>query len=142
MSQEVGAVFWTGYSAIEFRGEMILTKFQYRICVVIAFVAVILSVPLSLVLPVEASFENGLIENAQVVILFVSVIFLLKVRLPLKWFRRFFAAVFLLIALRELSWGRVFFPLKMKPLGPIFIAMTDYEYRILFILFLLFICRR
>ena len=70
-----------------------MTSSQYRIYkiyVVIAFIAVISSVPLAFVLPVEWSFENGFIENAQVIILLVEAIWILSVRSPMKWFQRFF----------------------------------------------------
>ncbi|MBR0261877.1 MAG: hypothetical protein IJQ85_08815 [Selenomonadaceae bacterium] len=63
----------------------------YKIYVVIAFIAVISSVPLAFVLPVEWSFENGFIENAQVIILLVEAIWILTIRSPMKWFQRFFA---------------------------------------------------
>ena len=105
-----------------------MTATQYRIFVGFAFVAEILSVPLSFALPVELSFENGLIENAQIVVLIVGALWILKVRSPLKWFQRFFAAGLLLIVFRELSWGRVFFPVSMEPLGPVFIDMAHFKY--------------
>ena len=102
----------------------------YKIYVVLAFIAVILSIPLAFVLPVEWSFENGFIENAQVIILIARAIWILKIRSPIKWFQRFYAAGMVLIALRELSWGRVFFLLEMEKLGPVFVSMADYEYRV------------
>ena len=116
-----------------------MTSSQYRIYkiyVVIAFIAVISSVPLAFVLPVEWSFENGFIENAQVIILLVEAIWILTIRSPIKWFQRFFAAGLVLIALRELSWGRVFFPLKIEKLGPVFVSMADYKYRVYVYIFL------
>lgn len=106
---------------------------QYRLYVKVSVVAVLLSVPLAFVLPVELSFENGLIENAQVVVLLSSAVRLFTVRPEkpyMKWFQRFFAAGLILTALRELSWGRVFFPIGMEALGPVFVAMTDYKYRV------------
>lgn len=118
------------------------TKLQYqmyKIYLCIMFVAVILSVPLAFVLPVELSFENGVIENAQVVILILAALLILNFPSPaaqMIWFQRFFAAGLVLMALRELSWGRVFFPLKMKPLGPVFVSMADYNYRIPVYIFL------
>ena len=112
---------------------------MYKIYLSVMFAATILSVPLAFVLPVELSFENGVIENAQVVVLILAALLVLifsSSDAQMKWFQRFFAAGLVLIALRELSWGRVFFPIKMKPLGPIFVAMTDYEYRIPVYIFL------
>ena len=118
------------------------TKLQcciYKIYLGAMFAAIILSVPLALTLPLELSFENGLIENAQVVILLLGAVLILIPRaedVQFKWFQRLFAAGLVLMTLRELSWGRVFFPLKMKPMGPSFISMADYEYRIQVYIFL------
>ena len=118
------------------------TRLRYRLCKIylaVMFGAVILSVPLAFILPVELSFENGVIENAQVAILILAALLMLIFPSPaaqMIWFQRFFAAGLVLMALRELSWGRVFFPIKMKPLGPIFVAMTDYEYRVPVYIFL------
>ena len=41
-----------------------------------------------------------------------------------------------LIALRELSWGRVLFPLESEKLGPVFVSMADYKYRVYVYIFL------
>lgn len=90
----------------------------------------ILSVPFAFVLPVEWSFENGFIENAQIIVLVAGAIWILNIRSPIKWLQRFFAAGLVLIALRELSWGRVFFPTGMEALGATFISMANYKYRI------------
>ena len=115
---------------------MNLTTLQYKTYVGVAFAAVISSVPLAFILPVEVSFENGLIENAQVIVLLISAVLMLNTKSPMKWFRRFFAAGLILIAFRELSWGRVFFPIAMEAFGPVFIDMADYEYRTLVYVFL------
>ena len=90
----------------------------------------ILSVPFAFVLPVEWSFENGFIENAQIIVLVAGAIWILNIRSPIKWLQRFFAAGLVLIALRELSWERVFFPTGMEALGATFISMANYKYRI------------
>ena len=115
---------------------MNLTTLQYKIFVGLAFAGLVLSAPLAFVLPVEWSFENGLIENAQIVVLLGGIILILSVRSSMKWFQRFFAAVLLLIVFRELSWGRVFFPTGMEKFGPIFVSMKDYEYRLPVYIFL------
>lgn len=118
------------------------TKLQYRlykIYLAVMFIAVMLSVPLAFVLPVELSFENGVIENAQVAILILAALLMLIFRSPaaqMIWFQRFFALGLVLMALRELSWGRVFFPVKMKALGASFVSMADYEYRVPVYIFL------
>lgn len=54
-------------------------------------VAIILSVPLALTLPLELSFENGLIKNAQIVILLFGAVLILIFRaeaVQFKWFQR------------------------------------------------------
>ena len=92
----------------------------YKIYLSAMFTAIILSVPLALILPLELSFENGLIENAQIVILLFGAVLILTSRADdaqFKWFQRLFASGLVLIILRELSWGRVFFPLKMNRQG-------------------------
>ena len=104
----------------------------YQIYVSVAFVGVLMSVPLAFVLPVEWSFENELIENAQVVTLLASAVVVLNVRPKSRqmiWFQRFFAAGLVLIAFRELSWGRVFFPTGMEDFGAVFVDMEHYKYR-------------
>ena len=121
---------------------MNFTEWQYRIYKIylaVMVAAIILSIPLAFILPVEVSFENGLIENAQVVVLAVSATAILIFRsesAQMKWFQRLFAAGLFLMALRELSWGRVFFPIKMGKLGASFVSMADYEYRIPVYIFL------
>lgn len=110
----------------------------YKIYVRIACAAVLFSVPLAFVLPVEISFENGLLENAQVVILLGAAIFLLSWNssAQMKWFQRLFVAGLVLMALRELSWGRVFFPIGMESLGEVFVDMAHYKYRVQVYIFL------
>lgn len=102
----------------------------YRTYIRSALVAIVLSVPLALILPVEISFENGLIENAQVIILLVGAILMLRVRSRMKWFQIFFSMGLVLMALRELSWGRVFFPIDFEELGAVFVTMAEYKYRV------------
>ena len=113
-------------------------KSLYGIYLGIIFAAMVLSVPLAFVLPVEWSFENGLIENAQVAVLILGAVLTLTIKssAQMKWFRRFFAAGLFLMALRELSWGRVFFPVDMEDFGEVFVSMADYPYRIPVYIFL------
>ncbi len=118
------------------------TKLQYRIYKIYLgalFAAIILSLPLVFVLPVEISFENGFLENTQVAVLILSALLILifcSESAQMRWFQRLFAAGLFLMALRELSWGRVFFPLEVEKLGPVFVSMADYEYRIPVYIFL------
>lgn len=121
----------------------------------IGFAAVVLSVPLAFVLPPKVAFENGAIENAQVVILLALAAANVKWSLAAanirqRWFHRFCAALTFLFALRELSWGRVFFQIGTAANGaPHFISMADYPLRLpvyifltLYILALVFILFR
>ena len=99
------------------------------------FAAMILSIPLAFVIPPEITFENHLVENLQVVILILLSAFNVKLALAskfqLKWYHVFCAILFFIFALRELSWGRVFFQIGATASGePLFISMSDYPYRI------------
>jgi len=93
-----------------------------------------LSVPLSFLLPQSLAFENGVIENLQVAVLIFSAALNLKWSLKAenfsaKWFHRFCAALIFLFALRELSYGRVFFQTGILATGePTFIMMKDFPY--------------
>ncbi len=96
---------------------------------------VALSFPLSFVLPPKVAFENGLIENLQVAVLLFSAALSFKLSLSAensnsKWFHRFCAALMILFAMRELSYGRVFFQTGAFPSGePTFVMMADFPYR-------------
>ena len=124
---------------------MNLTKLQYRIYkfyLGTTFAALILSVPLAFVVPPELTFENGVIENLQVVVLFllaaVNIKFAISARnIQLKWYHVFCAILFFVFALRELSWGRVFFKVGEEISGePIFMSMADFPYRVPIYIFL------
>ena len=85
----------------------------------------IVSYPLSLVLPSWTSWENGPVENLQVVVLFLGMIqalFFQKTGTPdWKWLWRGAALIWFICAVRELSWGAVFLePLSMSDSGPFF----------------------
>ncbi len=100
-----------------------------------------MSIPLAFVVPPEITFENHLVENLQVVILILFAAANLKLarasKLQLKWYHVFCAMLFFLFALRELSWGRVFFQIGAEPSGePIFISMANYPYRVPVYIFL------
>lgn len=108
---------------------------MYRIATVGGLVAMILSVPLAMILPTSIAFENGPIENLQVIILFGSSIFALRLMSSTidqgtKAFNIFCSLLFILLAVRELSWGRVFYQIDFSDSGPTFIAMKDYAWRL------------
>ena len=94
----------------------------------------ILSVPLSLVLPTSIAFENGPIENFQVALLFGAVINSIRLMSSIRdqsarSFNLFCALMFILLAVRELSWGRVFYQIDFDETGPEFVGMSDYIWR-------------
>ena len=107
---------------------------MYKIATVGGFAALILSMPLAMILPPELAFENGLIENLQVIVLLgVS---LCSIRLmcstidhSARSFNLFCALTFILLAVRELSWGRVFYQIDFDETGPEFVTMSDYIWR-------------
>jgi len=87
---------------------------------------VLLCYPLSAVIPLDWSWENGVIENAQVVVLLAGLVFAAR-----AWLRGpkdgaamlglCVVPVWFLLASRELSWGAVFLPpLGFGPEGPVF----------------------
>ena len=82
--------------------------------------------PLSRVIPLEWSWENGVIENAQVVVLLAGLVFAGQAwRRGLKDGAAMLGLcampVWFLLASRELSWGAVFLPpLGFTPDGPVY----------------------
>lgn len=88
--------------------------------------------PLSIVLPQYLSWENGFLENSQVVILLLAMLLNLyfynqqKAKLHLT-----FSVFFFTIACRELNWGRCLFPINASDSaskGPIFIPMSQFPH--------------
>jgi hypothetical protein len=77
------------------------------------------------ILPAWTGFENGPIENAQVLILLggavVAMVFAADEQSTLRWFWLAVVPVWITLALRELSWGGVFMPaLSVSEHGPYF----------------------
>jgi hypothetical protein len=77
------------------------------------------------ILPAWTGFENGPIENAQVLLLlgggFLAARFAVRNQLATKWFWIAVVPVWIIMALRELSWGAVFLPaLSISEHGPFF----------------------
>lgn len=90
-------------------------------------IMLLLVFPLASILPVQAGWENGLIANAQIVLLALG--FLSSMDYGYYYFGKkayAFGCLFLLMMARELSWGRVFFPNgKITEMGPEFISMHN-----------------
>ncbi|GMB00060.1 hypothetical protein [Pelosinus sp. IPA-1] len=88
-------------------------------------------------LPPSFSFENSPLEWSQVVILLMGALLTAKWRQEAKATARYHHARFLtwsiplwlLMAGREMSWGRVFYPLGINPTtGPFFIPVSQLPY--------------
>ena len=109
-------------------------NFIYSISIFIGVSILLFAYPLSFILPVSMSFENGLIENLQVAILVLSCIYNLRLfqiykNRQIKIFNLWCAALSMLLAFRELSWGRVFYQIGIEEGGPVFVPMSDYAWR-------------
>lgn len=83
--------------------------------------------PLAQFLPPECCWENGLIENAQAILLLIGAVFCFNC--AYYYFKGMGFTVGLLyldMFMRELSWGRVFFPTGIyTEMGPEFISMNS-----------------
>ena len=91
-------------------------KFSLETCIL--FILLIILLALSPFIPKEYSYENHLFENLEVVVLIIGFILSLGKTLftPLYDSIKFYIAfsiIFLLMAMRELSWGRVFYPIGL-----------------------------
>lgn len=100
--------------------------------VVVRFSFIILALDwfISSSLPAEVGWENGIIENAQVVVLAMGVILSRSFACYCKkgGFRGV-TDIFLLMVGRELSWGRVFLtPTEVTDMGPCFPSMKTLAY--------------
>lgn len=85
----------------------------------------IVSYPVAQILPSWVSWENGPVENAQVVVLFFGMVQALLYQKSgtsdWKWLWRGAALIWFICAVRELSWGAVFLdPIHMSEEGPFF----------------------
>ena len=90
--------------------------------------------PLGLTLPAWCSWENGPIENLQVAVLVTGAVvsFVMARCQEDRQMRNFYLwliPVWLLLAARELSWGRVFFaPVSIGASGPVFPPLRSVWY--------------
>lgn len=86
---------------------------RYKLSLSLLFLYLLLIYPLSGMLPDWASFENGPLENAQVIVLLGGALLCIHFAhysqgSPTHGMWLPSAVVFLVLAFRELSWGRVF----------------------------------
>ncbi len=101
----------------------------------VSLLLVMLLFPLAIQFPGWWSWENGPLENGQVVILVSGVIltrFIVRHNAHDRRMRNFWLwtiPLWLLVIARELSWGRVFFePIVIGGSGPVFPALRDVWY--------------
>lgn len=92
---------------------------------IIGLLVLVASYPLAQVFPSWVSWENGPVENLQVVILFFGMVQALLYQKSgtsdWKWLWRGAALIWFICAIRELSWGAVFLdPIGMSDEGPFF----------------------
>ena len=107
----------------------------YKYSLIISTIILILALPLSFILPVSISFENNFLENLQVIILLTGSmynLFLIRQSIDkqIEYFHIWCAVLMIFMAFRELSWGRVFYQIDMEENGPVFIAMSDFVWKI------------
>ena len=82
--------------------------FKLNCSAVIAIICLLLITPCSLYLPQTYGYENGLIENIQMVILIITFILCLKAKDNKKFFI-FTALIITILILREINCGRTLF---------------------------------
>lgn len=97
---------------------------------IIFIIYLILMIPLSKILHPSIGMENGFLENIQIPILLGGATWCVVLSrrtdtARMKWFWLTITAAYVLLAARELSWGRVFFPIGQSNLGPIFLPMKQ-----------------
>ena len=94
----------------------------------------IIFIALAFVLPIEYSYENHFLENLEIVILFCGIVVCVnKIRDFILYDSiKFYVAsiiIYILMIGRELSWGRVFYPIGMDKNGEqIFVKVHELWY--------------
>ena len=123
-------------------------KSVYNWSLAAGILLIISAIPLSFVLPVSVSFENSWLENLQVLALIAGSVYNFKwisksADYQIADFHLWCAVLMIFMALRELGWGRVFYPYDFNDKGPVFIGMKDIPWKVeayiviaLFIIFL------
>lgn len=86
--------------------------FKFNIPTLISFLVSLMIIPAFLFLPEHCGYENGLIENIQLMVLFLGVFFAIRPKTDKKFFT-FVALVLSILFLREINCGRtIFFPIS------------------------------
>ena len=79
------------------------------------FAVLLLAVPAQMFLPVECGYETGIVENTQLVVLAIGIIFCVKSKYQRPMFY-VVAAILLVMILRETNFGKtVFYPDPDRP---------------------------
>lgn len=113
---------------------MLNFEIRYTKALVILCILAVIFIGLSFVLPIEYSYENHFLENLEVVILFLGIIICIgKIRDFILYDSiKFYVAsiiIYILMIGRELSWGRVFYPIGMDKNGEqIFVKVHELWY--------------
>lgn len=113
---------------------MLNFEIRYTKALVILCILAIIFIGLSFVLHIEYSYENHFLENLEVVILFLGIVICIgKIRDFILYDSiKFYVAsiiIYILMIGRELSWGRVFYPIGMDKNGEqIFVKVHELWY--------------
>ena len=113
---------------------MLNFEIRYTKALVILCILAVIFIGLSFVLPIEYSYENHFLENLEVVILFLGIVICIgKIRDFILYDSiKFYIAsiiIYILMIGRELSWGRVFYPIGIDNNGEqIFVKVHELWY--------------
>lgn len=113
---------------------MLNFEIRYTKALVILCILAVIFIGLSFVLPIEYSYENHFLENLEVVILFLGIVICIgKIRDFILYDSiKFYIAsiiIYILMIGRELSWGRVFYPIGIDKNGEqIFVKVHELWY--------------
>lgn len=113
---------------------MLNFEIRYTKALVILCILAVIFIGLLFVLPIEYSYENHFLENLEVVILFLGIVICIgKIRDFILYDSiKFYVAsiiIYILMIGRELSWGRVFYPIGMDKNGEhIFVKVHELWY--------------
>lgn len=113
---------------------MLNFEIRYTKALVILCILAVIFIGLSFVLPIEYSYENHFLENLEVVILFLGIVICIgKIRDFILYDSiKFYVAsiiIYIFMIGRELSWGRVFYPIGIDKNGEqIFVKVHELWY--------------
>lgn len=113
---------------------MLNFEIRYTKALVILCILAVIFIGLSFVLPIEYSYENHFLDNLEVVILFLGIVICIgKIRDFILYDSiKFYVAsiiIYILMIGRELSWGRVFYPIGIDKNGEqIFVKVHELWY--------------